>query len=170
MSRPQNMGFILDYYYNKLNPHPFEIRWLIGQQCNEPDPKGAEKADEMIDLIPENGWFLTVADDTVCHPSLLARIGKIIEYHPQIGAIVFTGVRDGNGTLLAASPNHMSPGRVCGSQLVWNKSLVGENRFDFFKTGGQSDGILIQKLYNESPEQFLFVDEPLTYFGYMEWE
>ena len=169
MSRPWNLAAIFDFYSHKLEPHPFEIRWLIGQQCAEPDPKGAYKCNEMIGLVPDGAWFSTVADDTLAHPSLLRRIGEIIHSRQDLGAIIFSGVRDGEGEMLHAAPENMFPCKVCGSQVIWNKSFLGATRGDFNSHGSHCDGHLISDMYQAHPEKFLLVDEPLTYFNSLEW-
>lgn len=163
------MRVIFDFYYHKLEPHPFEIRWLIGQQCGEPDPKGARKCNEMIGLVPDGAWFSTVADDTLAHPALLRRIGEITTARPDLGAIIFSGVREGEGDTLHALPENMVPCRVCGSQVIWNKGFLGEKRYDYATHGKLCDGELIREMYQAHPEKFMLVDEPLTYFNSLEW-
>lgn len=168
MSRPGNLTAIFQFYYNQLEDHPFEIRWLIGQQGKEPDPKGVLKTNEMINLVPDGAWFFCVADDTLCHAALLKRLAEIIK-DDKIGAVVFAGRRNAENEVLQAVPERMTPGGVCGSQVCWNKSFIGSERFDFESHAERADGALINKLYYKDPSRFALIDEPLTYYGSLEW-
>jgi hypothetical protein len=112
---------------------------------------------------------MTIADDTVQHPSLFRRIHDILEDHPDAGAIVFSQKRNGHEFILQASPHSMCPGSVCGGQIVWKREFIGDNRWDFNTYGTVCDGVFIQAMYNSAPNKFVFADEPLMYFGSLEW-
>jgi len=168
MTRPQNMERICEFYLRGLDDHPFEIRLLIGVQGNEPDPKGVNKCNEMIDLVPDGCWFSCIADDTLEHPTLLKRVAKLIDEHQEAGAFVFGGKRNA-GTIFHAVPENMHDGCVCGSQIVLNKSFIGSHRFEYSKYGDRCDGKLINTIFTQYPDKVVLVDEPLRYFGSLEW-
>lgn len=167
-ARPWNIPILAPKYLEKVKPHPFELRWYIFQQGPEPDRKGNLKLNEGIDMIPNNGWFMILSDDTYQHPELFFRIGEMLEERPDAGAIVFSQYR-GGGNFLRAHPNNMSPCNVCGGQVIFNREFVGDKRLKWEEHGGCSDGVLIQELFKEHPERFVFRDEVLCYFGSLEW-
>lgn len=169
VSRPENLGRIAQYYLSDMEPHPFEIRWLIGMQGPEPDPKGINKENELIDMIPGVGWFLTQADDTFHDPSLFRRIAEIIEANPNAGLIAFSGQR-GPGGVLNACPENACVCHMCGSQIVIKKEFMGSDRFNYQEHGVLSDGRMIEHLKAKDPSRIVYVDELLTYFNRMEWD
>jgi hypothetical protein len=193
VSRPHNLPRITHFYLTQMEEHPFEVRWLMGVQGrNEPDPKGMRKVDELMRMVP-GGWFIAQADDTVHHPALFRRIAEVIEKNPRAGAIIFSGQRSRRLSLrrrikqawsilvsgrpgkspepviLKACPENMRPCHVCGSQMVFKKEFVGDQTFDFDTHGKLCDGVFIEKLWKKDPGAFVFVDEPLAWFGSMEW-
>lgn len=167
-NRPWNIARLSEAYLEKMEPHPFELRWHIMLQGPEPDPKGTRKTNEAIDFIP-NGWLMMLADDTDQHPALFRRLGEVVAKNPDAGAVVFSQDRYRGKFTLHAHPNNMTPCHVCGSQVVWNREFLGSHRYEYEKYGGTCDGELIKKVFDLHPERFVFVDEVLIRFGSLEW-
>jgi hypothetical protein len=167
-ARPWNIPRLAPAYLERMEAHPFEVRWHILLQGPEPDPKGVAKTNEALDQI-RDGWVLTLADDTDQHPSLFRRLGEVIATHPQAGAVVFSQDRHRGRHILRPTPATMGPCHVCGGQVAWERQFLGDVRFDWDQHGGCADGHVIQRLHQAHPDRFVFVDEVLMRFGSLEW-
>lgn len=168
VSRPQNLSRILDFYVSKMEPHPFEVRIHLAVQGPEPDPKGCHKVNEIIDMI-KDGWVITVSDDTLQHPALFRRVAEIQTQTPSVGAIVFGQLR-GPNCEFHSGPDKVHPCLICGGQIVYQRWILGNERFDCGALLEQSDGYLIEKLYQAKPEAFVFSRELLMKFNSLDWE
>lgn len=167
-ARPWNIPKLAPRYLEKMDPHPFELRWHICVQGPDKDPKGLLKCNEALDNI-QSGWVMFPADDTDQHPALFRRLAEVIRRNPHAGAVVFAQDRNAGKVVLRAHPLQLKPCHVCGGSVVWKREFLGPNRFDWANHRGTSDGILIAHMYNTYPNRFVFVDEVLTRFGSLEW-
>lgn len=173
--RPHWAWRCVRFYLTEMEPHPFELRTIVASQNVYPDPCGIQKLNECLDLIDSDcpSWLFTFADDTIQHASLFRRLGETIEAKPHARAVMFDQVtrhaKDGTG-VLRVGPNNCRPCHCCGGQVAWRRDFIGNNRFGYAEFGGRCDGEFIQARYRENPEAFVFVNEPLTYFGSFETE
>jgi hypothetical protein len=168
-SRPRFIEKLISAYMEKMEPHPFELRWHLLIQGPEPDPKGILKTNEMLDVLKgQDAWFFNPSDDTEEHPALFRRLHEAVSSNPTCGAVVFSQVRPGGG-VLQACPENMHPGSVDGSQVFWSLPVFGHCRYDWDQFGCGCDGHCIQSVYKNCPDRFVFVDEPLIQFGSLEW-
>lgn len=168
-NRPWNIPKLAPAYLERMEPHPFEVRWHIMLQGPDPDPKGCSKTNEAVDMI-RDGWLIMLADDTDQHPALFRRLGEVIGQNPEARAVVFSQHRAAGGRFtLTAGPQHMTPCHVCGSQVVWNREFLGDHRYHYELHGGTCDGVLVKTLFDMHPDRFVFVNEPLVRFGSLEW-
>ena len=167
-ARPWNIPVLAPRYLEKMDAHPFELRWHIYLQGPDADPKGSNKCNEAIDDI-RDGWLFLFADDTDQHPSLFRRLGEVIKRHPKAGAVVFSQDRHGGRFILRAFPQNMKPCHVCGGAVAWERKFLGDNRYNYDKHGGTTDGELIKHMFTLDPNRFVFVDEVLTRYGSLEW-
>lgn len=162
MSRPWHLSRIAWNYFGEMEPHPWEIRWYVFGQGPEPDFKGQNKNNEAINQI-KDGWLYMWSDDATQHPSLFRRLSEVVSGHPDAGAIVFSEERPGH--ILHASKDTVKPCHICGSMICYKREFLGDNRYDTPAHGDQADGHLAEKLYNEHPEKWVFVDEILLKFN-----
>jgi len=165
--RPLNMPQLILFYLVGMDPHPFELRWHLMVQGPDADPKGIHKANEAIGFI-QDGWVVTFSDDTTQDRSLFKRLGEVIKEHPECTAVVFSQKRL-DGTVLHAHPDNMHPCHVSGDQILWRHDLLNQYRFDYEAHAHECDGYLIEQVYREKPDHFVFIDEVLGKFGSLEW-
>jgi len=146
--------------------HWFLIRWHIAFQNHaQPDPHGAVKDNELMDLIPGDDWIWILDDDNAIHPAFFAALWKAWSDYPEKDAIVFSqNRRDGLGPVLPAGPENMRKGRVDTAQLVFKKSLIGPKRMRVDHR--MCDGIFYEDLYESSPSAFAFIPDPVTNFNW----
>jgi len=153
-------------------PHDLNIRWHIGFQNKEDDLKGIEKVNELIDLIPvdPSNWVCFAADHTWIHQSFFRRLGELIRENPSKRGIIVSGERrDPNYRILHAQPKNIVPGKVCGSQCVYRRDLIGDERFNWDRYQSGCDGELAKSLFERNRNDFLLVDEVLTSYQGVFW-
>ena len=169
--RPHWVWKCVQFYLTRMEPHDWEIRTLIASQNHVADPKGQNKQNEMLDLIDrfDPAWLFTFADDTVQHPALFRRLGEVVKSRNSARAVVFDNRRNAT-TVLPAGPENCKPCFVCGGAVAWRRDFIGNRRFDYANYGSRCDGEFIYARYRESPESFVFVNEPLTKFNSFQWE
>jgi hypothetical protein len=145
--------------------HWFLIRWHIAFQNHaQPDPHGAVKDSELMDLIPGDDWIWILDDDNEIHPAFFVALWKAWSDFPEKEAIVFSQNRkDGLGPVLLSGPENMRKGRVDTAQVVFKKSLIGPKRMI---THPMCDGIFYEDLYQSSPAAFTFVPDPVVNFNW----
>lgn len=172
VTRPENLPAIVRGLLVEMEPHLFELRWHLAVQGPEPDPKGSRKVNEMIDSTPD-GWLYLMADDCVPFPSFFRRLWEVIDANPDAGAIV-VGQDRPIGTSasatpvsherewLHASPSTVRPGYICGGQIIYERSFLGNHRYDHVNHLHDSDGWMVAELYAKQPGRFVFVDELLV--------
>lgn len=146
--------------------HPFELRWHICQQGTEPDGKGFRKINEAIGWF-KDGWFWAPSDDSLHYPNLIRRAGEIISSNPGVGCIVVSedrGKKEGNRIMRASSSN-VRVGEIDGSQCIWSRDFVGDDRFPVDDFPLTADGVFAERLFSRSPERFHFLDQVLVRFN-----
>ena len=163
--RPWNIARIADNLLVRQERHPFELRWHILCQGPDADPKGTNKTNESIDSI-RDGWMFLFADDTVHHPSLFRRLGEVTTTNPNAGCIVFA--QDRGDRILHPSPETMKVGMVCGGMVAYERSFVGDCRFDYANRLHECDGAMVEALHAKDPSRFVYIDEVLTGFNSLE--
>ncbi|HEX6827202.1 MAG TPA: hypothetical protein VF077_12865 [Nitrospiraceae bacterium] len=187
-SRPANIPLIARALLQDMDPHPFELRWHILVQGEEPDPNGLLKVDEAIGDIAQNDvhmdWIWAPSDDSIHHPSLFKRLAEVISQNLNARAIVFSEQRgngdpncpwtghpwpEGSDRILHATPENMKVCRVDGSQVFLERDFIGNARFCNNPPIHCADGAFIEKLYVETPEAFVFVPETLIRFNSLQW-
>ncbi len=170
VSKPRFMARLCRFFLEEMEPHPFELRWHLLVQCNEPDPKGYRKLDEALGWIPD-GWVWTPSDDSLHDPSLFRRLGEAVKVTEgrvgPVGAVVFA-VQGHRPYPLLARPEYMKPCYVSGVSIFWRRSFLGDERHDFDRHGEIADGCLVERMHRRHPEAFAFVDEPLAWFNSLE--
>lgn len=142
---------------------PFRIqkeRWAGG-----PCVYGINQKNRGIDLC-DKGFYYLLDDDNIIHPELLKRVGELTRQHPQKKAFAFNQQRWDKHGNLRARPETMIPMRIDNSMFVVSTELIGADRYDITKASLE-DGFFFQGLFHKDPGSFLFVDEYLAYYNYL---
>jgi hypothetical protein len=169
-SRPWNIPLIWHHYTTQQEPHVFELRFhFLLENREHGDPKGVFKLNEGLLQVPD-GWLIVPADDTLQHPSLFRRLGEVITEHPDCGAVVFSQQRGKDpGHVIHANKDTVIPGRICGGQICWKRSFIGDNRWNFDVHREGADGYFAKMMHDQAPDKFVFIDEVLMYFDSLFW-
>jgi hypothetical protein len=144
---------------------------MVLQQNRVPDPKGIYKCNEGLSLLPDDSdsWACFPADDTIHHPSLLARLAELAE-RDQGAAVIVAGQQRGPRSFLVPMHGRVSPGRICGGQIAYRCDLLQGWSFDFPRWKDQADGHFASGLYQADPTVWRFLPDILWKFNSFEWE
>lgn len=118
-----------------------------------------------FDLADDGAFCVVLDDDNVLHPRFLPRMTEIIRENPAKRAFV-VGQKRWDMSSLRASVDMLVPCSVDNTMCLVNKSLIGSRRHDPTKAGLE-DYHYIRGLYDATPEEFVFVDETLAYYNYL---
>lgn len=151
-------------------PHGWEVRWWLGIQNKEIDPCGVRKQNEALDTITDmDAWIYTFAADSILHPSFLRRTYEVIANNESVRAVIVNQRRSQFGGFLIAAPEYMIPCHVSGDNVLIRRDLYADKRWSWDMYGGTCDGHMIQQLYQDHPEAFLFLQEELSWFNRQRW-
>jgi hypothetical protein len=115
----------------------------------------------------EDGYIYNLDDDNLLHEDFYTKMYEYIE-NTSMPIIVFDqyiGGKDFSGLdVRIASPENMKVGKVDFAQIIFNKSLTENTKLvpNYYC----ADGVFIEELYQKYPEQFLFVNETISYYNY----
>jgi hypothetical protein len=118
-----------------------------------------------IDLI-EDGFYHCLDDDNIVHPDFFKGITRAIAANPGKKAFAFNQQRWDKHGDLRASPENMRKFHIDNTMFVVHKDLIGEDRYDLSKAG-EEDFYFFRKLYDKDPGTFVFLDETLAYYNYL---
>lgn len=122
---------------------------------------------EVISSI-EDGYVHVIDDDNILHPELLPTISKEIEKNPDPTIYIYQQQVDGKDfTGLQVRPvgvEFLKVGGVDMAQFTAHSSLIKEN----IPADYVGDGILLEKLYKNNPENFKFIEKILCYYNYLQ--
>lgn len=120
-----------------------------------------------LDQIKDpNAWCFFLSDDNTMHPEFYPRLSRAITAQPNKRAFIFhqqvhpTGVR----------PAHLATVKkefIDLAQFVLRRDLIGTCRFDL--PVYQSDGLLVEAIYNSHPTDFALLDSILCYYNRLKW-
>jgi len=142
------------------------VRWHVALQSDDlPDPHGCVKMNELIDLVPNDHWIWILDDDNRLADGMIAYLPTLFKNRPEKEAFVFSQIRrDQHGPVLHASAENMFAIGCDTAQVVFKKSLVG-NDLRMREDSAIADTKFFQIMYRIAEQKFLFVDEPEVYFN-----
>jgi len=141
------------------------IKFLNG----EPGDFGHNLINKTIDQI-ESGFIYVLDDDNILHENFYDRLSEIIDNNPDKGGFIFNQKVDGKDftklDVRLASPENTKVQSIDMSQFLLDRKLISEHRIPFRIYMG--DGIFIESLFNENKDSFLFIDEILCYYNFLQ--
>jgi glycosyltransferase involved in cell wall biosynthesis len=114
-----------------------------------------------------NGWIYILDDDNIMHPEFYTEIinsintfdSKIFVFNQQVDGKDFTKL-----DIRLALPDNMKLQGVDIAQVIFNRSIL---KYDF-DLDYKADGYMIEKLYSEYPEEFLFINKIICYYNFLQ--
>lgn len=117
-----------------------------------------------------NGWIYVLDDDNILHPNLLKSISEHIEEFPEKRGFIFNQKVDGKDftglEYRESTPENVKVQKIDMAQFLLKRELIGEKRL--ISGEYKADGYFIEELYNENSEDFIFIDEVLCYYNYLQ--
>jgi len=118
-----------------------------------------------LDLAADDGYCVIVDDDNVVHPKFLRRMTEMVRQNPMKRAFI-VGQRRWDMSDLRASVDMLVPCSVDNTMCLLHKSLIGTRRQDPARAGLE-DFYFVRAIYDAAPEEFVFVDETLAFYNYL---
>jgi glycosyltransferase involved in cell wall biosynthesis len=113
-------------------------------------------------------WVYFIDDDNILHPNFYKTIYETNQHHPYHNVYVFSQNVDGKDysglKSRIAIPSAMKVGSVDLAQYIIH-SNVYNNMGYAFEADYCADGILIEKVHNEKPDIFFFIEKELCYYN-----
>ena len=162
-SRPENLPLLEE----SLEPGKasFELRWLVIHDTGEVESRvGNAQKNEALEMI-DSGWVYFLDDDNLIHPKFFPAIAQAIHDGPGRRGFIFS--QDCNLFIRRASPETVRVDRIDLAQFVLRRDLIGSWRFDL--PTYNSDGMLIEGLYQKHAGEFTFIDQVLCYYNRLRW-
>lgn len=173
-SRPENLMKLADSI-------SFPCRWIIVYDSLEPihlfnssnieeyNIKGGVSGNLQrnfgIELSNLDDWLYFLDDDNLIHPDFYSAMLEIDSDQLEVQCIVFDQQKD-KVTIRNCGPETTKVTYIDQAQYLIKRSLVNGHRFvqDYC-----ADGILIETIFRESPNSFLFINKPLCYYNKLRW-
>lgn len=111
------------------------------------------------------GWILIMDDDNIFYPNYFDVISDEIRvskkaayvYEQEVNGRDFTGL-----DIRKVGPEHMKLKHIDSAQYIIHTDLHQKLKYG---PGYDADGKFIEKLYNEYPDEFGFIEKPLCYYN-----
>jgi glycosyltransferase involved in cell wall biosynthesis len=175
-----------------INQNKFDLRWFVVFDKNAIDKINIDVIEKLQSInaivkfeksIPgdhghqfinlcldeiNDGWVYVLDDDNIIHEDFYEDIHTTITtnqdkrgiiFHQKIGGIDFTGQ-----DVRISSPDDVRVSKIDMAQFVLRRDLIGNNRIELGKY--VADGIFIESIYNQNPNDFIFLDKILCYYNY----
>jgi hypothetical protein len=179
VSRPENLSWLKDNL-SILKPH-FKVCWCcvvdstkatLQQIAVKPDilktaksevpDAGATQRNVALSLI-RNGWIYFLDNDNLIHPNFPRVASETISANPAKKCFVFAQAWWDNTHRLSAGP--IKPGKVDTGSFLVHRSVIGEAKWSLNPVPASVDFNFITQIWQQKPEQFLFVNEVCTYYN-----
>jgi glycosyltransferase involved in cell wall biosynthesis len=129
---------------------------------------GHQIINRCIDEI-NSGFIYILDDDNLIHENFYERIDYFISsenklafvFNQKIGCVDFTGL-----DVREARPENMKVQKIDMAQFILHRDLIGDTKMASMDY--KADGIFIENLYNEKPNDFFFIDEILCYYNFFQ--
>lgn len=120
----------------------------------------------IIDKI-SNGYLYILDDDNRIHPDFWVRINSLVGENPGKSMVVNQRIDFKDFTAQEfrfAKPENMKVSKIDSAQLILLREHIGEIRL---QPGNYiADSIWAEMLYSENPDNFIFIDEELSYYNW----
>ena len=147
----------------------FNLAWLISVDGGEyPESRvGNAQKNQALEHIGNEAesWVYFLDDDNLIHPKFFPAIAQAIHDGPGRRGFIFS--QDCNLFIRRASPETVRVDRIDLAQFVLRRDLIGSWRFDL--PTYNSDGMLIEGLYQKHAGEFTFIDQVLCYYNRLRW-
>ena len=160
-ARPQNIKLINESIYRAEGPHNLAINWHIMYKNHDNKFNIIPNYNKYLDAI-KTGWFTFMCDDNMFHPGLFKAFSDTLDKNPNMGVYV-VGIIGHKGAVQMAGPQFCKPFHSDASQYFFNREVLGDLRFATGEMAHGADGQLLQDLYAQCPDKFIFDNRIIAY-------
>ncbi|NBP57032.1 glycosyltransferase, partial [bacterium] len=136
---------------------------------NESGDFGHQSINQCLDEI-EDGFIYVLDDDNILHENFYQSIYNYIKENPNKSGFIFNqkvGGKDFSGLdVRLVKEENIKVGHIDMAQFLLKRSLIGHTRFNPMKY--VADGEFIVEVFESNKEDFLFIDEVLCYYNFIE--
>lgn len=134
----------------------------------EDDDFGHNILNKIIDKI-KDGFVYILDDDNIIHENFYKKIYEFVAENPSKKGFILSQQVDGKDwsgvQVRIADPENTKVQKIDMSQFMVSRDLFGTYRFD--PMNYKADGILIEKIFQDHPEDFVFIRDILSYYNYL---
>jgi len=117
----------------------------------------------------KDGWIYLLDDDNILHEDFYASIKGSIKENPDAYVHLVSQQVDGkdftNLDVRIASPKNTAYQRIDIAQMVLNRRVFDTQSFS---ADYAADGFFIEKVYNEHPDKFVWINNVLSHYNYLQ--
>jgi glycosyltransferase involved in cell wall biosynthesis len=140
-----------------------KIKFLKG----ESNGLGMNMINNILDEICD-GWVYILDDDNIIHPEFYNTLDEFID-DKTYGVLVFNQKVDGKDfsklDIREAKPENVKVGSIDSAQFLIHIGDYGDTQR--FNNSYTADGELVEKLFEERQEDFIFIQKELCYYNYI---
>lgn len=140
-----------------------KIKFLKG----ESNGLGMNMINNILDEICD-GWVYILDDDNIIHPEFYNTLDEFVD-DKTYGVLVFNQKVDGKDfsklDIREAKPENVKVGSIDSAQFLIHIGDYGDTQR--FNNSYTADGELIEKLFEEKKEDFIFIQKELCYYNYI---
>jgi glycosyltransferase involved in cell wall biosynthesis len=120
---------------------------------------------ELVKTLPSEDYVTLIDDDNIVHPDYYTEITKCAKKY-KVSAFCYNQLVDVNANTF----RYASHGNTVVGGIDLAQYTVRVSEFDFaeFGSGYCGDGEFIQALHNSRTQEFIFIDQILCYYNYLQ--
>jgi len=160
-ARPKNIRLLNESIYKSSGPHNLSINWHIMYKNHDNKFNIIPGYNRYLDQIT-TGWFTLMCDDNMFHPELFKSFSDTLDKNPNMGVYVVC-IMGHTGSIAVAAPENCLPFKCDAAQYFFNREVLGDLRFDTGDLAHGADGKLLQDLYKQCPDKFVFDNRIIAY-------
>jgi len=157
--------------WDKIFFEEIDKPWIRQFTYKEPNGvAGNHQRDYALDTIDGNGICFSLDDDTIIHNNFFPILYKAAKENPGKSGFLFHDQLS-DDSIIKALPRGIKEGKVGNQNFAVKRTLIGMLRHNIHYC---ADGEFIEKLYNQNPSKFMFIDKVLAYHNRLlfrtDWE
>lgn len=150
----------------KLKTSNIKVEFIFGKSVD--GSLGINLVNDVIDKLPNSEWVYILDDDNILHENFYSRINEVVNENKNILGIIFSQKVDGKDftglDIRQSNPDSVKPKQIDIAQYLLKKEIVGNVRYEMSYI---TDGVFIENIYNSNKDKFIFIDDVLSYYNYL---
>ena len=162
-ARPENIQLVNESIYRSMGPHKLGLNWHIMYKNHDNKFNIIPNYNKYLAALTKpDEWFTFMCDDNMFHPGLFKAFSDTLDENPSMGVYV-VGIMGHKGAVQQAGPTFCKPFSSDASQYFFKREVLKDLRFNTGELAHGADGKLLQDLYAQCPDRFIFDDRIIAY-------